>query len=176
MNDDSIRKTEVYRLPNNPGLETVLHCVSICKQKALDIAFDHEDVFANFGGILEGSECENYITARAAGPENNMGAFDRCMERFAHNYCRADMKKNQFQHFTASPREHKKGPKTAIRAHSNRLLTIQRHVNSLSPQGQCDIEEILLRNAYSSPVHGKRNSLSLVEDWMRSPTNNCWSG
>ena len=29
--DGSERKATVYRFPNNPALETVLHCINVCK-------------------------------------------------------------------------------------------------------------------------------------------------
>ena len=45
MADNSTVKSMVYRLPQNPGLETVLYCIHMYKQKALDILFDGDDLF-----------------------------------------------------------------------------------------------------------------------------------
>ena len=141
LNDDSVRKTEVYRIPPNSTLETVLHCISVYKQKAQDIFFDHGDMFSHFSQLVEGSDLDNYSDARNSGPQNNNADFDRCMERFALNYCHRETKKHQFRHFTTAPEDYKKTAKTEIRVHANRLTAIQRAVNSLPPAGDDNITD-----------------------------------
>ena len=100
--DGTKNTIEVYRLPHNPGLESVLHCIDVYKQKAANIGFDHNDLFNNFDKLCEGDDFECCGTARAEGTENDEDDFDDCMRRFVLNYCTADTKKEQFKHFTRS--------------------------------------------------------------------------
>ena len=135
------RKAETYIIPRDPMLETVLHCVNVFVVKGLDLGYNHTALFNNFSSIVEEDNYNNYVVARNAGPQNNRPAFDRCMERFVRNYCRADTKQYQYKHFTTCPEDYKKGPKTGMRQHANRLTTIVRHVNALPPAAEYNITE-----------------------------------
>ena len=138
------RKATVYRLPSNPGLETVLHCINVYRQRARDLQYVAVDYFQNFGGLLEGEDFNNYTNARQA-PENTIGHFNQCMDCFVCNYCGRDTKEAQYLHFISHPEEYKKPLKASIRIHANRLAQMRTEINSLMPAAEHNISEVQLK-------------------------------
>lgn len=153
MNENPIQNCQTIR---RLKIKTVLYYLSIYKQKALDIFFDSDNLFSNLGQLLEGPEYESYATARAAGPTNNMAAFDACMRQFVLNCCRTNTKKYQYQHNTTVLFNYSKPLKMSVRQHANYLAMIHKHVNTLHPAGQYQYELMEL--------HQKELLLHLVPD------------
>ena len=145
MDDDSIRKREVYKIPLAADLENVLYCIDIFKQRGTEIAFDADDMFQNFSSLVESQDYHNFTEARDAGPTDTMADFNACMSRFVLKYCTTDAKKTQHLHFTTQPEAYNKTPKSTVREHASRLITIRNYVNSMPPLAQHNITETQLR-------------------------------
>jgi hypothetical protein len=145
MDDNTKKKKQVYMVPPDAGLEEVLYCIEIFKQRAIELDFDASEYFENFGSLVEGTYNSNYKNAKDAGPHATMADFHACMHRFVLNYCKTTTKEDQYNNFTTAPQDYKKDLKASVRAHANRLREIQGYVNALPPANEYKITELQLK-------------------------------